>query len=144
MEGARWRPTLTAPPDYYSYRSRNRTFEFVEAYYTRSINLTGGPQPERLPALVVSPALFRALGVQPVLGRAFLDQDEQWGAHRVAVITTGLWERRFGSDSSLPGKSITLNGEPFTVIGVLPQDLLLPRHRRAVVRSHGVRSRATT
>ena len=46
MEGARWRPTLTAPPDYYSYRSRNRTFAFVEAYYTRSINLTGGSRPE--------------------------------------------------------------------------------------------------
>ena len=122
MEVARWRPAPAAPPDYYSYRSRNRTFEFVEAFYTRSINLTGGREPERLPALVVSPALFRALGVQPAIGRAFLDQDEQWGAHRVAVITTGLWERRFGGDTSLPGRSISLNGEPFTVIGVLPRN----------------------
>jgi putative ABC transport system permease protein len=120
MDAARWRPSTTAPPDYYRFRSDNRTFDFVDAFYSRPFNLTGGRAPERLPGLIVSSSLFRALGIEPVAGRGFAAQDEQWGAHRVVLLTAGLWERRFSSDPSILGRPISLNGEPFTVIGVLP------------------------
>jgi predicted permease len=120
VDVARWRPTTAAPPDFYDYRARSRTFEFVEAYYGRSINLTGGRDPERLSALVVSSSMFGALGIRPALGRGFLEEDGHWGTHRVAVITDALWQRRFAGDRSAPGSSITLNNESFTIVGVLP------------------------
>jgi len=91
MEAARWDSTRTAAPDFYRYRERNRSFDHVEAFYTRATNITGGREPERVLALVVSPGLFDALGTQMTLGRRFVRQDEQWGSHRVAVLTTGLW-----------------------------------------------------
>ena len=89
MESVRWRPTTAAPPDFYNYRERNRSFDHVEAYYTRPSNLTGGREPERLSTLLVSTGLFDALGTPMALGRGFVRQDEQWGSHRVAVLTNG-------------------------------------------------------
>lgn len=120
MEAVRWQSTPAAAPDFYRYRERNRSFEHVEAFYTRATNLTGGREPERVPTLVASPGLFDALGTQMTLGRGLVRQDEQWGSHRVVVITTGLWERRFASNPAVVGTTMQLNGEPFEIVGVLP------------------------
>jgi len=117
----RWNSSPAAPPDFYKYRDRNRSFDQVEAYYTRAANITGGREPERVQTLLVSPGLFDALGTQMALGRGFVRQDEQWGSHRVLVLTTGFWERRFGADPSVVGTAITLNGEPYVIAGVLPR-----------------------
>jgi putative ABC transport system permease protein len=121
MEAVRWTSSYAAPPDFYKYRDRNRSFDQVEAYFTRPANITGGREPERVQTLVVSPGLFDALGAQMALGRGFVRQDEQWGSHRVLVLTTGLWERRFGADPAVVGTAITLNGEPYVIVGVLPR-----------------------
>ena len=113
---------LTAPPDFYSYREQNRSFLGLDAFYTRSFNLTGGSEPERIPTLVVSSGFFSTLGSPPALGRGLVRQDETWGAHRVAILTDGLWRRRFGADPGIVGRDVTLNGEPFEVVGVLARD----------------------
>jgi putative ABC transport system permease protein len=120
MESVRWRPSPAAPPDFYKYRERNRSFDHVEAYYTRPSNLTGGREPERASTLLISTGLFDALGTTMALGRGFVRQDEQWGSHRVVVLTSALWERRFAGNPAAVGSTIALNGEPFEVVGVLP------------------------
>src|SRR5687768_630011 len=120
MESVRWRPATAAPPDFYRYRERTRSLDRVEAYYSRPSNLTGGREPERLPTLLVSSGLFDALGTQMALGRGFVRQDEQWGSHRVAVLTGGLWARRLGANPGAVGGTIALNGESFEIVGVLP------------------------
>jgi len=113
-------PTVTSPPDFYAFRARNRTLDFLDAFYTTPMNVTGGRDAERVPALVVSAGLFGAIGVQPSSGRSFVSSDEQWGSHRVVILTDGLWQRRFGSDPSAIGQRVTLNDEPYTVVGILP------------------------
>jgi predicted permease len=110
----------TAAPDFYAFRERNRTLDFLDAYYGGAFNLTGGPEAERLPGLIASAGFFSSLGTPPVLGRGFIAADEQWGSHRVVVLTDGLWKRRFGANPAIVGDTITLNAQPYTVIGVLP------------------------
>jgi putative ABC transport system permease protein len=111
---------LTSPPDFYAYRAKNRTLDHLDAFYTRPFNLTGGQDPERVPTLIVSPGFFSTLGIPPALGRGFVSDDEQWGSHRVTILSDGLWRRRFGADSAIVGRRLTINGEPYVVVGVLP------------------------
>jgi putative ABC transport system permease protein len=110
----------TAPPDFYAYREGNRSLDFLDAYYGGAFNLTGEREAERLPGLIVSSGFFASLGTPPVLGRGFIAADERWGSHRVVVITDGLWRRRFGANPAVVGQPLTVNAEPYTVIGVLP------------------------
>lgn len=110
----------TAAPDFYAFRERNSTLDFLDAYYSGAFNLTGGPEAERLTGLIASAGFFSSLGTPPVLGRGFIAADEQWGAHRVVVVTDGLWKRSFGANPAIVGETITLNAQPYTVIGVLP------------------------
>lgn len=113
-------PAATSPPDFYTYRAQNQTLSQLDAFYTRAFNLTGGVGPERIPTLIVSAGFFTTLGTQPGHGRGFVFQDEQWGSHRVAILSDGLWRRRFGADPTMVGQRMTLNGEPFVVVGILP------------------------
>ncbi len=118
--GENGRRLVTAPPDFYVFRERAGTVDFLDAYYSSSFNLTGLLEPERLPGLVVSSGFFGSLGVPPALGRGFVVGDEQWGSHRVALLTDGLWQRRFGANPTIVGDRIMLNAQPYTVVGVLP------------------------
>ncbi len=113
-------PAFAAPPDFYQYREHQRTLERLEAFYFRPVNVTGGQQPERVLALTVSSGFLAGLGVQPVSGRGFIAQHEQWGHHRVVLLTDGLWRRRFGSSPGIVGQSIPIDGQPHDVIGILP------------------------
>ena len=118
--GQRGGPITTAAPDFYAFRARSATMDFLDAYYSGAFNLTGGLEAERLPGLIVSSGFFASLGTPPVLGRGFIAADEQWGAHRVVVLTDGVWKRRFGANPAIVGETITLNAQPYTVVGVLP------------------------
>jgi predicted permease len=120
VEAVRRRPSMTAAPDFYAYRRQNRTLVQLDAFYTQPYNLTGGHEPLRIPTLVASAGFFDTLGVLPTVGRGFASPDEQWGSHRVAIISDGLWKRQFGGDHQILGEPITLNGEPFIVVGILP------------------------
>jgi putative ABC transport system permease protein len=112
--------SATAVPDFQEYRERNRTFEGLASFHVRSRDLTGAGDPERIRTLIVSAEFLDVLRTRPALGRGFAAEDERWGSHRSVILTDGLWRRRFGGDPALVGRGITLNTEPYTVIGVLP------------------------
>ena len=111
---------VNSPPDFYAVRAEQRSFGNVGAYYGRPFVFIGGEQPERIRAGIVSAEIFAVLGVSPVLGRGFERADEVWGAHRLVVLTDAFWRSRFAGDRGVLGRSLSLNGEPYLVVGVLP------------------------
>ena len=112
-------------PDYVDWRAAATSFEQLAASSAIAANLTGRGEPERVTAVRVSANYFETLGVPPAHGRGFNWSDEPFGAPRVVVIGDGLWQHRFGADPSLVGQSISINGEPHTVIGIMPPRLSL-------------------
>ena len=103
-------------------REQNESFESVAAYAKRAFNLTGTDEPEHLQGEYVSGNYFSLLGVDAAAGRAFLpEEDETPGSHPVAVISHGLWQRRFGGDPQVVGQSIELDKHRLTIVGVLPK-----------------------
>lgn len=111
-----------APADFLDWREQNQTFEGLAAYYTTGVNLWGVEEPERVTLGVASRNYFSLLGANPMLGRPFEAEEEQWGNHRVALLSHGLWQRQYGSDPGAVGEEIVLNGSTFTIVGVLPRD----------------------
>jgi putative ABC transport system permease protein len=112
----------TAFPDYREIREQNRSFESVAAYTRRPVNVTGKQDPERLRTLVVSPEFLSTLSVRPRLGRDFLRTEAEPGSEHVVIIADGIWRSSFGADPQIVGRNIRLDGEPYTIIGVLPPD----------------------
>src|SRR4051812_42809162 len=104
--------------DFADYLARNTTFESFASMRSEQVNLTGQGEPERLAAVRVSSQFFDVLGVQPVVGRTFAAGDETRG--RLILIAHALWQRRFASDPNVSGRVISLNGQPTTILGVLP------------------------
>jgi putative ABC transport system permease protein len=119
-------PDDTAYPDFADWRAQTRTLDRLAAYTTAAMTLTGAGEASSLPMAVVTSDLFPMLGVPPLYGRVFADEDDKPGAPRTAILSEGLWTRRFGRDSSLVGRSITLDGEPFTVVGIMPARFEFP------------------
>ncbi len=110
-------------PNFLDYRKRSRSFESMAAYSDSTFNLTGRGVPEQLAGGVVSASLFRVLGVAPVAGRTFHDDEDEPGKNGVAVITRRLWQRQFGESPSAVGSTLTLNGRSYVVVGVVPSAL---------------------
>jgi putative ABC transport system permease protein len=111
---------------YQTLRERNTSFESMAAFTTDTFNLIGGDAPEQLQANRVSPSFFDVLGVQPALGRSFLKPEGEPGGPPVVVLGHQLWTRRFGSDPNLVGRSVTLDGISYTVVGILGRELDVP------------------
>lgn len=111
-----------AYPDLIDWRTQATSFESMIAYSNLSKNLQGVDEPERIATVSAERGLFRMLGVDPILGRTFRDDDPLG----VVVIGAGFWKRRFGADPDLIGKKIVLDGEGFTVIGVMPDKFQFP------------------
>jgi predicted permease len=109
--------------------SRNQVFEGMAAYFSWTYNLTGVDDPERIEAAVVTGGFFDVLGVQSAIGRRIVPDDDQPGKDNVVVLSHGFWQRRFGSDADVVGKTITLNRNSFTVVGVMPPDFEFPDER---------------
>jgi putative ABC transport system permease protein len=109
-------------PNFLDWREQQTSFERMTAVQSASYNLSGAGEAERLSGRNVSPEFFSVLGVEPALGRSFTEEENRRGGGRVVVLSHGLWQRRFGSDPSILGRALTLNGEPFTVVGVTPAD----------------------
>jgi len=112
-----------SPGNYLTWRRETKTFETMGAATSSFLILTGHGDPERLRADRVTSEMFPMLGASPVAGRYFLPSEDKPGGDAVAVLSEGLWRRRFGADPSAIGRSITLSGQPYTVIGVAPQSL---------------------
>jgi putative ABC transport system permease protein len=111
-----------APADFLDWKEQNQVFENIAAAQYWQPNLTGADRPEQLWALHLTADMFTLLGVKPTLGRTFLPDEDRPGNHHVVVLSHRLWQRRFGGDPAVVGQSITLDGEAFTVIGVMPPD----------------------
>ncbi len=114
----------TSPPDFLDYRAQNSTFEEFASRTSRSYNLTGDSEPERVSASLVTTNFFKAIGITPVHGRDFTVEEEAPG-HRVAIISEGLWRRRLGGELPVIGKTLTLDGATYTVVGVAPNSTRL-------------------
>ncbi len=110
-----------APSIYFIDREQNTTFEDIGVYDGDSLNVTGAGEPEHVPGLDVTDGTLPLLGVVPALGRLFTRQDDSAGAPQTVLLSYGYWQRKFGGAHTVIGRSITVDGKPRTIIGVLPQ-----------------------
>ncbi len=108
------------------YGKTARAFEHFAGYTDFAVNLTGGAEPERVPGAALTASGFAALGVRPQLGRAFTAEAEVQGRDKVVLLSDGLWRRRFGGAPSAVGSTVRLDGEPYTIVGVMPAGFRLP------------------
>ena len=106
--------------DFDDWRSMNSVFETTVAFRSDSVTLTGGAQPEQLQMRYVTSGLFPTLGTKPILGRAITSDDDKVGAAPVVMLSDALWANKFARDPNVIGKQLTLDGEAYTIIGVLP------------------------
>ena len=119
-QGVVVRQTNVSPLDALDWRAQCRSFSGIAVFTTGSIALTGSGEPLRLRNGVASANLLSVLGVRPVVGRDFSPEEETEGRHRVALLAHGFWQRHFGGDPGVVGRTITLAGDPYLVVGVLP------------------------
>ena len=113
--------------DFAAYREQNHTLESVALFNSGGTNLTGVGEPERLAVTNSTADFFKVLGVSPILGRAFDQGEDSAGRNGVCVISYGLWQRRFGADPNIVGRTLSLNNTPTQIIGVMPADFKFPR-----------------
>jgi putative ABC transport system permease protein len=117
---------VAGPANLVRWREQSQAFESFAAGVGWPMNLTGGPEPERVQTGIVTANLFSVLGVDPVLGRGFLPEEEQKGKDDVLILSRGYWQRRFGGDPSVIGRTVQLNGTPVRVVGVMPDFVKFP------------------
>jgi putative ABC transport system permease protein len=118
--------------DYFAWRRQNHTFQDMAAYAQGpGFTLTGTGEAERLRGTKVTASFFHVLGIAPRLGRSFLPEEDRPGGAHVAVLSDALWRRRFAADPVVVGRAITLDGNPYTVVGILPPDFEFPGNSRA-------------
>src|SRR6185503_10430073 len=109
-----------APANYVDWKTQNQSFADMAASHETSFNLTGDGEPERVAAYSVNYNFFPLFGVQPLLGRGFLPEEDRPGDNKVAVLSYSLWQSRYGGDRNIVNRDIQLNGEKHTVVGVMP------------------------
>jgi putative ABC transport system permease protein len=112
--------------DFEDWRERARSFERMAVFFDLNPTLTGRGEPETLSAARVSGDFFATLGGRPLLGRAVGPADDRPQASRIAVLSHGAWRRRYGADPRVLGSSLTLDGQPYSVVGVMPEDFAFP------------------
>src|SRR5262245_3611946 len=114
-------PTLTTSwQNYVDWRDQTQSFESFGAFRPLTMMLGGGSEPERVPAKMLSASLLPTLGVAPAVGRGFTADDDRAGAERVAILSDALWRRRFGGASDAVGRTLTLDNQTYTIVGILP------------------------
>src|SRR5690242_8527126 len=111
-----------SPTMYFTYREENQTFQDIGIWSNGGASVTGVGDPEQLRALFVTYGVLQAVGVQPAIGRWFSLADDTPGSPETVMLTYGYWQRRFGGDKSVIGRSLNIDSKPRTVIGVMPQD----------------------
>jgi predicted permease len=114
------------PADYFVYRDENHTFQEFGLYHDTSVNVTGVAEPEKVAGLDVTDGTLPALGIPPMLGRSFNRQDDSTGSAETVMLTYGYWQRKFGSDRSIVGRGIRIDGKLHEIIGVMPQNFHSP------------------
>ena len=124
-------------PDFKDWREQNRNFEDMAAYRFWLFNVTGGEYPEVVPGVYVTHNLFSVLHAKPMLGRSFLSEEDQPGRNQVVILSFGLWQRRFGSDPGLVGRTVTIGDQSHTVVGIMPPGFGFPGRETNVWIPHG-------
>ncbi|HEY3568939.1 MAG TPA: ABC transporter permease [Thermoanaerobaculia bacterium] len=115
------RHNVISPANFLDWREQAKSFDEMAVFLDQPLSLTGAGEPEEVPAQLVTPNLFALLGVNPELGRAFTPEDAKPGKRAVVVVIShGLWQRRFGGAPDVIGRTVSLNGRPMSVVGVMP------------------------
>jgi putative ABC transport system permease protein len=117
-----WRQNSVAAGNYLDWRGQNTTFEDMAVMGGGDINLTGNGEPVRIKGAKISSSFFNVFKINPLIGRAFLPEDDQHGSHYTAILAHGFWKTRFGSDPNVIGKTIILNLRTHEIVGVMPAD----------------------
>lgn len=115
-----------SPANFLDFRERSHVFTGLAAYCGFNYNLTGNGEPKRLEGVAVSSDFFTILGIQPMLGRTFLPDEDSYSSPHVVLLSHHLWSGEFRSDPQIVGRTISLNGEPFYVVGVMPRSFRSP------------------
>ena len=118
-----------SPSNYRDWKRVARSFETFAAYRGLSVNLVGGGEPQRLDGGSFTADVLPALGVSPMLGRAFTDADDREGAPGTVLLSYRLWQTQFGGDPSVVGTTVDLDNQPYTVIGIMPREFYFPSRR---------------
>jgi putative ABC transport system permease protein len=126
-----WKSGHADYPDFEDWRSQNKVFEKMAAYYDNKFTLTGVESPAHLEGEVVSADIFALLGATPKLGRTFLPAEDE-ANHNVVMLEHQFWNQQFGGDSGIIGRTITLNNRAYTVVGVMPDGFEFPLQRKPV------------
>lgn len=130
------RENRVMPANFADWQAQNQVFTEMAAWTGQAFNLSGNPsgggQPEKLEGVRTTANLFPVLGVQPILGRTFLPEEDQPGAAQVAVISHGLWQRRFGGVQNVIGSRMVLDETSYTIIGVMPASFHFPARQQVV------------
>jgi putative ABC transport system permease protein len=116
-----------SPPNYMDWKKESTSFEQIASIARGDFNYTGGAEPERISGARVASSFFGVMGAMPAMGRTFLPEDDVVGKAGVVVLSYGLWTRRFGSDPQVLGKSLTLDGQSYRVVGVMQDGFQFPR-----------------
>src|SRR5262245_14918432 len=122
----RGEPDATSYPDFLDWRAQTSSFDTLAVYASNGTTLTGVGEAKGLTSLVVSPELLSLLGVAPLRGRLFTADDDKAGAPRTAIISESLWEKTFSRDEQVIGRVVTLAGDPFTIVGIMPASFEFP------------------
>jgi putative ABC transport system permease protein len=129
MIWSRWvaeNKTWVAEGEVNDYRRENRTMTGIAAWDTTDVNLTGNGEAERVPAGEVTANTFATFGVAPIFGRVFTDAEDRRNGPNVVILGAGLWQRRYGGDPTIVGRTIQIDGRPYEVVGIMPAGFLLP------------------
>jgi putative ABC transport system permease protein len=106
-------------PEFQDYQSQLRSLEDLTAFQSQSVNLTGGDRPERVRGAFVTANFFKVFNLSPLVGRTFVDGEDRQGGEKIAVVNEKMWQERLNRDPNLGAKKLILNGEPYSVIGVV-------------------------
>jgi putative ABC transport system permease protein len=118
-----------SPADFKDFQSGNQVFDGIGAVHSQSSVLTGGEVPERIETAAVSPRVFEILGMVPSLGRSFALDEDQPDKNHIAILSAGLWQRHFSRNPNILGKTLSLDGGSFTIVGVAGPQFRLPEDR---------------
>jgi len=111
--------------NFISWREQQRSFQEIAAAGFNTYTITGNGDPEQVYGNTITPGLPRVLGLSPIAGRSFTDAEERPGSTAVAMLSEGLWKRRFGGSQSILGQTVNLNGQATTIVGIAPPALSL-------------------
>ncbi|HWI18206.1 MAG TPA: ABC transporter permease, partial [Vicinamibacterales bacterium] len=112
---------VVSPANFLAWRERSRSFDALAAFTQNRVTLTGQGEPQELATLVTSANIFDVLGVTPMLGRGFSEGEDRQGSSQVMVLSHATWLRQFGGDAGAVGRQVTINGQPVSIVGVMPR-----------------------